>query len=241
MKRSMLMLTVLCFLCGSTPRSAEADLNAVWTGIGANDDVFNEDNWSWLGNPPSYGLPDDDTTVILDHTAVHTTLGFYEHYPNNRLYSDTVTVGNGTDPVTYHFVSYAGVAHWPLSCSDAFTVRSQAAVNFKNIRVYDMRLMPGSTLLVEEDGHLITSGLSVGGNLQLVLPDEPSGECVIAEYGHLTGQFASAAGLPPGWRIEYGSGTLDYIRAVPEPSAWILLIAGTLSVAGYGWRRWKRA
>ena len=43
-----------------------------------------------------------------------------------------------------------------------------------------------------------------------------------------------------GWRIEYGSGTDDYIRAVPEPSTFALLAMGTLGLAAYAWRKRRR-
>ena len=235
-----IVMSALCFVCGSTSRLAVAD-TAVWTGSGEDDDVFNADNWSWSGEP-HLDFPDDDTDVILDHTAVNTTLGFYDDCPDCYLDFNTVAVGNGTDSVSYNIVSYTGVAE-RLAGTGWFAVNNNATVDFKNIGVYDLHLLPGSTLRVEEDGHLVSYGgtglgrLSLEGNLELVLTSEPSGEYVIAEYGRLTGQFASFAGLPPGWRIDYGSGEDDYIRAVPEPSSFALLATGALGLAAYIWPR----
>jgi hypothetical protein len=234
-----IVVSVLCLLCGSTPRLAVAETRAVWTGGGENNDVLNPDNWSWLEGPTPEGYPDDDTDVILDHTAVDTTLGVYDH-PRRSLDFNSVAVGNGTDRVTYSIVSYTGVAE-SLAGTGWFSVNNEATVDFKNIGVYDLHLLPGSTLRVEEDGHLVCYGrfgrLSLEGNLELVLPAEPSGEYVIAEYGRLTGEFASVAGLPPRWRIDYGSGTDDYIRAVPEPSMFALLATGVLVLLVCAWRR----
>ena len=234
-----IVMSVLCLLCSSTPPLALAGTRAIWTGSGDNNDVLNPDNWWWLEGQTAEGYPDDDTDVILDHTAVDTTLGVYDH-AGASLDFNNLDVGNGTDRVTYSIVSYTGVAE-SLAGTGWFSVNNEATVDFKNIGVSDLHLLPGSTLRVEEDGHLVCYGrfgrLSLEGNLELVLPAEPSGEYVIAEYGRLTGQFASVAGLPPGWRIEYGSGRDDYIRAVPEPSSFALLVAGTLGLAACARRR----
>ena len=240
------VMVVLCVLCGSTPRAADAYTVAAWTGAGGNDDVFNPDNWSWLEGGTGSGVPDDDTDVILDHTAVGTTLAFYDVFPNNYLDSNTVAIGNGTHSVTYTIVSHADTGHWTVSCDDSFAVKNNATADLRNIAMYDLRLLPGSTLRVQDDGPLVTharvtSNLTVEGHLQLVLPAEPAGECVIAEYGRLTGRFASVAGLPPGWRIEYGSGTDDTIRAVPEPSSVALLAMGALGLAARVRRRRRTA
>jgi hypothetical protein len=239
-----IVTSMLCFLCSSAPRLAVAETRAVWTGGGEDNDVLNPDNWSWLEGPTPEGYPDDDTDVILDHTAVNTTLGFYDHSPDCFLDFNSVAVGNGTDRVTYSIVSYTGVAE-SLAGTGWFSVNNEATVDFKNIGVSDLHLLPGSTLRVEEDGHLVCYGrfgrLSLEGNLDLALPAEPSGEYVIAEYGRLTGEFASVPGLPPGWRIEYGSGEDDAIRALPEPSTVALLAVGALGLAARARRRRRRA
>jgi len=235
-----IVTSVLCLLCGSVPRLAVAETRAAWTGGGENNDVLNPDNWSWLEGSTPEGYPDDDTDVILDHTAVDTTLGVYDH-AGASLDFNNLAVGNGADRVAYSIVCYTGAAG--TLCGGWFGVNNEATVDFKNISVADLHLLPGSTLRVEEDGYLVRYGgaglgrLSLEGNLDLALPAEPSDEYVIAEYGRLTGQFVSVAGLPPGWRIDYGSGTDDYIRAVPEPSSRALLAAGTLVLAACAWRR----
>jgi hypothetical protein len=232
-----IVTSVLCSLCGSTSRLALAD-TAIWTGAGEDNDVRNPDSWSWPQGATPEGYPDDDTDVVLDHTAVGTTLDFSD----NHIESNSVVVGNGTDSVTYNIVSFPDVGHWGISESVGFIVNDEATVNFKNIDVGGgVVLSTGSTLQLEEDGHLSVSWgqhglLDLSGNLELVLPAEPAGEYVIAEYGRLTGQFASVAGLPPGWRIEYGSGTEDYIRAVPEPSTFALLAIGALGLAAIAQR-----
>jgi len=145
--------------------------------------------------------------------------------------------------VTYNIVSFPNVGHWGISEPIGFAVNDKATVNFKNIDVGStVVLLSGSTLQVEEDGHLSVSWgqyglLDLRGNLELILPAGPSGEYVIAEYRRRTGRFASAAGLPPDWRIEYGSGTDDAIRAVREPSSVALLAMGAFGLAAKTRRR----
>ena len=237
--QSAIVMSVLCLLCGSAPPLAVAGTRAVWTGGGEDNDVLNPDNWSWLEGPTPEGYPDDDTDIILDHTAVDTTLGVYDH-AGASLDFNNLAVGNGTDRVTYSIASYTGVAE-SLAGTGWFSVNNEATVDFKNIGVSDLHLLPGSTLRVEEDGHLVCYGrfgrLSLEGNLDLVLPAEPPGEYVIAEYGRLTGRFDSVLGLPPGWRIEHGTGTDDTIRALSDPSSVALLAMGALGLVARTRRR----
>jgi hypothetical protein len=190
---------------------------------------------NWSGR-----VPDDDTEVTLDHTAYNHTLDFSDPPGGPRLLeSDKVTVGNGVDAVAYNIVSYGGIAEWRLSYSYLFIVNDKATVNFKNIQVYEMHLQSGSPLRVEQDGHLLVSSITGGllelnGGLELMLPAEPSGTYIIAEYGMLVGEFDSVTGLPPGWRIDYGSGTNDRIAAVPEPSTLMLLALSVVMVRRRG-------
>ena len=145
------VMAVLCVLCGSTPQMAVAYPTATWTGAGANNDVRNPLNWSWPEDATPEGYPDGDTDVVLDHTAVSTMLDFSD----NHIESNSVVVGNGTDPVTSNIVSFPDVGHWGISESTGFIVNDKATVNFKNIDVGGgVLLSSGSTLQVEEDGHL---------------------------------------------------------------------------------------
>ena len=41
-----MVMSVLCFLCGSTLQLAVGSPIATWTGAGENEDVFNPDNWA---------------------------------------------------------------------------------------------------------------------------------------------------------------------------------------------------
>jgi hypothetical protein len=240
----VIVIGVLWFACDSIPQSAVAQRTAVWTGSGDPLDVRHPANWSWPDGPPT-GIPwpIQDTDVILDHTAVSTTLDFsFSH-----LECNSAVVGNGTDSVSYNVVSFPHDGFWGMSMPNGFVVNDRATIDFKNMHVRrGVVLAAGSTLRVEEDGHLFVTGgqeglLDVRGNLELVLPAEPSGEYVIAQYGRLTGRFDSVVGLPPGWRIDYGSGTDDAIRAVAEPSSLAALVGmGMVGLAVCGWRRRRR-
>jgi autotransporter-associated beta strand protein len=87
-------------------------------------------------------------------------------------------------------------------------------------------------------GNLLTStnAATLGGTLNL--SGVATGPLVeLMAYSSETGTFAGVTGLPAGYKLQYNATELDL---VPEPSTFVLLGAGAVSLLAYAWRRRTR-
>jgi hypothetical protein len=193
--------------------------------------------------------------------APSSTASFLPHYLNNLAYSFTIRYTEATNTARATFRNILGITHtvtyqppggtltapriqWVFPAS-SFYVRAQQDPTASSITVSALNLSGALTVLQPLSATSLSASQN-GGSGQTSALSGPvvfqtnagSGDWQLTGLVTLTGTSWFGGGVAPN-ALTFGfSSEATGIQAVPEPPAWISLLAGLAAIAaGRGWRR----
>lgn len=242
MKRVVLCLAALMLVLGGGVYTQAAVISAI---------NLVTDNGVWPSVPVGYGgLGYDGFTLTVTGTPGEAVASLSLQYAFNSLFDDTTAIdldGDGTIDFAADYFDVNGAV-------DAPNLPYQPWIDINDVQNTVTTIIigaAGSSAIVEVYGNLVVLGAfsidsfdNLSGITLTSLGFDPGG--LIPGSGVVTTSemrfgLLNTAGPGGGTSNLTSSSFSSQLQVIPEPSTFLLLLAGLLGVLGYGWHRKKTA